>query len=94
MINDSAAYFEDHGYQKLLDRMFDLLTAQAGTGAEHGRRHNLMGSSEPRPSAIRRGQRQLRVPFDKPLAEHGGADVEHYLARSCRTALMEQVASR
>jgi hypothetical protein len=86
VINDRLRYFEDHGYQKLLDRMFDLLKPKPDQEKDIGG-GKPAGVKEPRPQYV--AARQLRVPFDKPLLSTA-EDVEHYLVQ-LRTVLMEQV---
>ena len=87
VINDSLRYFEDQGYQKLLDRMFDLLAPKPETGQDTGG-EKPQGVKEPRPEYV--AAKQIRVPFDKPLLTTA-EDVEAYL-EALRNALLGQIS--
>jgi len=86
VINDRLRYFEEQGYQKLLDRMFDLLTPKPDPekDTDGGK---LEGVKETRPAYV--AARQMRVPFDKPLLTTA-EDVEAYLD-VLRGALLGQI---
>jgi hypothetical protein len=86
VINDNLRYFEDQGYQKLLDRMFDLLSpkSEPGQGTDGGKPE---GVKETRPEYV--AAKQLRVPFDKPLLTTA-EDVDAYL-EALRGALLGQI---
>ncbi|MBK1621486.1 hypothetical protein CKO42_24360 [Lamprobacter modestohalophilus] len=88
VINDRLRYFEEQGYQKLLDRMFDLLTPKPDPEKDTGGGKSA-GVREPRPKYV--AARQLRVPFDKPLLTTA-QDIDQYLEQ-LRTVLLEQINS-
>ena len=86
VINDRLRYFEDQGYQKLLDRMFDLLKPKPEPGQDtDGGKPDWV--KEPRPEYV--AAKHLRVPFDKPLLTTAD-DVDAYL-QALRDTLLEQV---
>jgi hypothetical protein len=84
VINDRLRYFEEHGYQNLLNRMFDLLAPKPKPGGEEQTPNQV---NEPRPEYI--AARKLRVPFDKALLTSED-DVDQYLEK-LRAVLMAQV---
>ncbi|MBK5941350.1 BREX system P-loop protein BrxC [Halochromatium roseum] len=87
VINDRLRYFEEQGYQKLLDRMFALLEPpkpDPETDADNGKP---TGIKEPRREYV--AAKQLRVPFDKPLLTTA-QDIDQYLEQ-LRTVLLEQI---
>lgn len=86
VINDRLRYFEEQGYDKLLDRMFDMLAPRPQPG------HGTSGEESGWVKETRREYvvaRQLRVPFDKPQLTTA-EDVDDYL-EALRNTLLEQI---
>jgi energy-coupling factor transporter ATP-binding protein EcfA2 len=86
VINDRLRYFEEHGYQNLLNKMFDLLTPKPKP-EPGGNKQTTNLVKEPRPEYI--AARQLRVPFDKALLTSED-EVDQYLEK-LRAVLMAQL---
>ena len=88
VINDRLRHFEDHGYQNLFNKLFDLLTPTPNPESA-GNEQTTNQVKEPRPEYV--AARKLRVPFDKALLTSED-DVDQYLEK-LRVVLMVEVAA-
>lgn len=89
VINDRLRYFEEQGYQALLNKMVDLTAPKPASGAEpsDSSEEDNKHTKEPRPEYI--ASRNINVAFDKVwLADE--TDVDRYLD-SMRKALLEEI---